>query len=99
MKKTELKEIIRKEVRNNLKESEELHNYFYGGSEGEPKAKGLNKFRDKKYEIGYIFGEDKEGDTIIVYAPSDERALELAKSRTPRTSFGFKILYINDEKV
>jgi hypothetical protein len=49
MKKTELKEIIREEVRKVIDESQEFHDYLNRTSE--KPAQGLNKFRPKGMEI------------------------------------------------
>jgi len=51
MKKSELKELIKEQIKSLISESEGLHNFFYGDDENAPKPQGLNKFRPKGMEL------------------------------------------------
>jgi len=90
MKKIELKEIIRKEVREALdSEFEKAQDKLYTSVTGkEPGSKGLNKFRtdssnpNKKYIVSYWYttnnGNDVDNDYITdVIATSPEEAIEV----------------------
>jgi hypothetical protein len=48
MKKSELKKLIKEQIKSLTSESEGLHDFFYGYDENAPKSQGLNKFRKPK---------------------------------------------------
>jgi hypothetical protein len=109
MKKTELKEIIRKEVRKALNESEQdyedaMQNLAQMADINLSQPQGLNKFRTSKeqeYEVGYweytAYGQ--EGDTIKVMATSKEDAIEKAEGKTRGKRGSYKVIAIDGEKV
>ncbi len=95
MKKQDLNNIIREEVKTKLKESQGLHDFFYGDDENAPKSQGLNKFREQEYKVGfdYMHGDwEHDTDIVTVTASSEEEALKKAKLQAPRLSKNFKVV-------
>lgn len=94
MKKSELKELIKEQIKSLISESEGLHDFFYGDDENAPKPQNLNKFRTKTYEVGYWTYDEYGGDpeVIEVEASNEEEALKKAKQEAPRGSSKFKIV-------
>jgi len=101
MKKTELKEIIRKEVRKAIDESQGLNDFFYEPSE--TPAQGLNKFRapkEQEYEVGYweYTNYGPEGMTVKVMATSEKEAIEKAEGETYGKRGSYKVIAIDGVK-
>ena len=102
MKQSELKEIIRKEVRKAIDESQGLNDFFYEPSE--TPNQGLNKFRtpkEQEYEVGYweYTAYGPETGTIEVMATSKEDAIEKAEGKTRGKRGSYKVIAIDGEKV
>lgn len=100
MKKTELKEIIRKEVREALDpEFEKAQDKLYTSVTGKtPGSQGLNKFRKDKYVVSYTFyyKDDYDYDYVEnIEASSPEEAIDIVQKNRreyniPRTAKNFK---------
>jgi ATP-dependent Lon protease len=104
MKKTELKEIIRKEVRKALNESDydqAMQNLAKHINLSEPA--GRNKFRapkEQEYEVGYweYTNYGPEGMTIEVMATSEKEAIEKAEGKTRGKRGSYKVIAIDGVK-
>jgi len=90
MKQSELKQIIKEEVRNVLNESDydqAMQNLAKKADITLSKPEGKNKFRtEKEYKVGYVWrsGEEKESEIVTVKANTEEEAIAKAKEDAPR---------------
>lgn len=94
MKHSELKQIIKEEIRNVLKEvtdseMDSAYGELYKRATGEERPTGpsKNKFRtEKEYTVGYTWrsGEDLEDEVVTVKANTEEEAIAKAKEDAPR---------------
>lgn len=91
MKHSELKQIIKEEIRNVLKEESDydtaMQNLAKKADITLYKPEGRNKFRtEKEYTVGYTWrsGEDVENEIVTVTANTEEEAIAKAKEDAPR---------------
>jgi hypothetical protein len=90
MKHSELKQIIKEEIRNVLNESDydqAMQNLARKADITLSKPAGRNKFRtEKEYTVGYTWrnGEDYEDEVVTVKANTEEEAIAKAKEDAPR---------------
>lgn len=91
MKHSELKQIIKEEIRSVLKEESDydtaMQNLARKADITLSKPEGRNKFRtEKEYKVGYTWrsGEEKESEIVTVKANTEEEAIAKAKEDAPR---------------
>lgn len=90
MKHSELKHIIKEEVRKALNESDydqAMQNLAKKADINLSKPEGKNKFRtEKEYKVGYTWrnGEDLEDEVVTVKANTEDEAIAKAKEDAPR---------------
>jgi hypothetical protein len=90
MKHSELKQIIKEEVKKALNESDydqAMQNLAKKADITLHKPEGRNKFRvEKEYKVGYTWrnGEEYEDEVVTVKANSEEEAIAKAKEDAPR---------------
>jgi predicted Zn-dependent peptidase len=89
MKHSELKQIIKEEVRKVLNESDydqAMQNLAKKADINLSKPEGRNKFREREFKVGYTWrnGEEKEDEIVTVKAKDETEALAKAKEDAPR---------------
>ena len=105
MKRSELKQIIKEEIRNIL-ENEDPTNVGMKKAVGFKEPTGPRKTKivpakEKKYEVSFWYrhgkgGDEKDNKTIKVEASTEEEAIKKAKDHgVPRTAYSFEAKEIN----
>jgi hypothetical protein len=106
MKKSELKQIIKEEIRKVLNESDydqAMQNLAKQADINLSEPAGRNKFRapkEQEYEVGYweYTNYGPEGMTIEVMATSEKEAIEKAEGKTRGKRGSYKVIAIDGVK-